>query len=87
MGNFHLDGMDALYHAGIKGKLYRLWFELNQSSIIQIKSGVGMTNTKLIEENVAQGSIGGGILSALNLDDGIHNFFQGSSWYSNEGDK
>ena len=69
------DGMDALYQACITGKLYRLWFELNRSSNIKRITGVGPTNEKTTFENITQGSVGGGLLSALNLDNGVRHFF------------
>jgi hypothetical protein len=39
------DAMAALYEAGVNGKLYRLWFELNRETEIKVKTGVGMTRT------------------------------------------
>ena len=70
--------MDTLFKAGISGKLYRLWFMMNKDSQIKVKTGFGMTETAATGENVAQGSIGGGIVSALNLDKTISAHFYGS---------
>ena len=72
------DAMDSLFEAGITGKLYRLWFMMNKDSQICVKTGFGMTDTAPTGENVAQGSIGGGIISALNLDKTVGGHFKGA---------
>ena len=40
-----LDALNALYEAGIRGKTYRLFFELNKNSKIRIKACVGTSRT------------------------------------------
>ena len=70
--------MDTLYGAGIAGKLYRLWFMLNQNSQIRVKTSFGMTGTAVTGENVTQGSIGGALISALNLSKTMTAYFGGS---------
>ena len=72
------DAMDTLFSAGITGKLYRLWFMLNKDTQIRVKTSFGLTDVAATGENVAQGSIGGGIISALNLDKTIGLHFKGS---------
>ena len=72
------DAMASLYEAGVKGKLYRLWFELNRETEIRVRTGVGTTQVAVVGETVAQGSIGGGLVSSLNLDVEVNNFFEGS---------
>ena len=72
------DAMDSLFSAGVTGKLYRLWFMLNRDSQIRVKTGFGITDTAATGENVAQGSIGGGIISSLNLDKTFGAHFNGS---------
>ena len=72
------DAMASLYEAGVKGKLYRLWFELNKETEIRVRTGVGTTQKAVVGETVAQGSIGGGLLSSLNLDVEVTHFFEGS---------
>ena len=72
------DTMDTLYMAGIHGKLYRLWFELNRDTQIRVKTGVGMSGIKPTGENVAQGSIGGALASSANLDKTLRMYFEGS---------
>jgi hypothetical protein len=60
--------MDTLFGAGIDGKLYRLLFMLNKDTHIRVKTSFRVTDVTANCENVAQVSIGGGIISALNLD-------------------
>ena len=71
------DAMDTLYRAGVRGKLYRLWYMLNKDTQIRVKTSFGLTDTAATGENVAQGSIGGALLSSLNLDKTITSYFSG----------
>ena len=48
------DAMNALYEYGIKGKLYRLIFELNKNNTIKIQTSVGLTEIIECGENVSQ---------------------------------
>ena len=73
------NAMDTLYSAGITGKLYRLWFMLNRDSQIRVKTSFGMTDRAATGENVTQGSIGGALLSALNLSKTLSAYFGGSN--------
>ena len=72
------DSMRSLYSGGINGTLYKLIFELNRNTEIVVKTAFGESEVKPTGENVAQGSIGGGLISALNIDDGISEHFEGS---------
>ena len=72
------DAMDTLYNAGINGKLYRLWFMMNKDTQIRVKTSFGITDVAPTGENVAQGSIGGGLISALNLCKSMTAYFTGS---------
>ena len=73
------DAMDTLFEYGVRGKLYRLWYELNRDAQIKVKTGAGMTDTQVTGEIVAQGSIGGAILSSCNLDKTVTKYFAGST--------
>jgi hypothetical protein len=42
-----------------------------------VKTSFGLTNTAATGENVAQGSIGGALISSLNLDKTITSYFSG----------
>ena len=69
------DAMNSLFECGIRGKEYNLIYELNRQNKIQIKTSVGMSDTFTTGPIVSQGSIGGGLISALNLDYSINKFF------------
>ena len=73
------DAMNALYNYGVKGKEYRLIYELNKENKIQIKTSVGMTESFTTGPTVSQGSIGGGLISAINLDYSMNRFFFNST--------
>ena len=72
------DAMDTLYKCGVRGKLYRLWYELYRDSLIRVKTAAGLSNEKSTGENVTQGSIGGAILSSANLDKTLSAYFAAS---------
>ena len=65
------DGMATLYKCNIPMKLYRLWFLMNRQTKIQIKTGSGLTEFTDVGEIIGQGSSGGAIVSAANLDEGV----------------
>ena len=73
-----IDDMDNLYKSEIKGKLYRLIYELNKNNLIQIKTPVGITDSFKSGENVTQVSVGGGLISSLNLDVPVATYFKES---------
>ena len=81
------DAMDTLYKCGIKGKLYRLWYEMYKDSQIRIKTASGLADIKPTGENVTQGSIGGAILSSANLDKTLCSYFGASDCEISYGDK
>ena len=62
-----------------KETLYRLWYELYRDAQIKGKTGAGMTAVEASGENVAQGSIGGALLSSCNLDNTVTRYFSGST--------
>ena len=70
--------MNTVYKAGIKGKLYRLWYKLNKNTKIGVKTAFGVSKYESVGGTIAQGSFGGAIVSAANLDDGVQTMFQNS---------
>ena len=72
------DGMDSLYNCGVNGKVYRLIYELNRSTMLTISTGCGMTQPRRIGANIAQGSIGGALISSINLDRTVDQHFSRS---------
>ena len=73
------DAMNALYCYRVRGKLYNLIYELNKSSTIQIQTSVGVSDSFEVGPTVAQGSIGGGLISSCNLDYSVNRYFYNSS--------
>ena len=70
--------MDALHQAKVNKKLYRLWFNLNKKTKVQVRTGVGITDKRDIDETLGQGSLGGAIASSLNLSLGFKDYFASS---------
>ena len=73
-----VDAMDALYQAKVNPKNYRVWYKLNQNTIIQVKTGAGLSARGLAGQVTGQGGGGAALASALNLDLGLHSYFRGS---------
>ena len=72
------DGMNSIYNLGIKGKLYRLLYNLNKDTIIKVKTAVGDSNEKETGENIGQGTLEGATISAANIDFTVNEFFKNS---------
>ena len=71
-----VDGLDAIYNSGVKGKLYRLLYMMNKNTIIKVKTGVGMTEEENTGENIGQGTGEGAIISAASIADGVERAFR-----------
>ena len=67
-------------NCGIIGKLYRIIFELNRKTVLRVKTGVGLSESTELGENITQGSIGGALLSTVNLDYTVNNHFKTSNY-------
>ena len=65
-----LDVLSEAYNSALRGKLYRLIFEMNKSSMIKVKTPVGLSHSDSIDLILAQGSGEAGVLSSVNLDSG-----------------
>ena len=65
------DCMDSLYKRGIKGKLYKLIFEMNKTFNIKVKTLVGTSREEKTDPIVAQGSVEAAIISSNNVDVGV----------------
>ena len=62
------DCMDTLYNNGIRGKLYRLIYEMNRETSIKVRTAVGVTSEENTGEGVGQGTLDGAIISACSID-------------------
>ena len=69
------DAMNSLFKIGVRGKEYNLIFEMNKENQVKIKTSVGITESFETGPNVGQGSSGGGLISAINLDYSVNRFF------------
>ena len=72
------DGMNAIYNCGIKGKLYRLIYNMNKDTKIRVRTAVGETDEKETGENIGQGTLEGANISAANIDYSVNIFFKTS---------
>ena len=73
-----VDGLDAVYNSGVKGKLYRLLYLMNKDTIIKVKTGVGISEEEETGENIGQGTGEGAIISAASIADGVDSVFRHS---------
>ena len=69
------DCLGELYRANVKGKLYKLLYELNKDTRIRVRTAVGDSEPREINEGVAQGSMEGSLISSLGLSKGATDFF------------
>ena len=72
------DGMNAIYNCGIKGKLYRLIYNMNKDTKIRVRTAVGETDEIETGENIGQGTLEGANISAANVDYTVNMFFKTS---------
>ena len=72
------DALNALYTAGVKGKAYRLWYKLNLNTRIAVQTGAGLTEECDTGETLGQGTVGGALASALNIDEEVNAHFETS---------
>ena len=73
-----VDGMNSLHNCDIVGKLYRMIFELNRTTNLRVQTGVGISRAIQVGPNITQGSVGGGLISSVNLDHTINQYFSRS---------
>jgi hypothetical protein len=73
-----IDAMNTLAKANINKKCYRVWYRLNENTIIQVKTGAGLSARGLAGPVTGQGGGGAALASSLNLDKGLDTYFRGS---------
>ena len=69
------DAMNTLAQANVNKKCYRVWYKLNEKTVIQVMTGAGLSARGLAGPVTGQGGGGAALASSLNLDKGI---YQGS---------
>ena len=67
-----------MYKSNVRGKLYKLTYELNKNTRIKIRTAVGDSDERNLVENVAQGSLDAAIVSSVGLGKGTEDFFKTS---------
>ena len=72
------DVMGELYKNNLHGKLYRLVYLINKNTRISVQTPVGATKERDTGEGLGQGTVEGAIASAVNLDNGVRDFFKDS---------
>ena len=73
-----IDCLNEVYKYDIKGKLYRLLYALNKNTKFCVQTPVGVTKAIDRGEGVGQGTLEGALISAVNLDSGVQDFFKSS---------
>ena len=68
------DVMGEAYRCGVKGKTYRLLYNMNKENKIKVKTPLGMTDEAETGANLGQGTIEGAVLSAAGLDKGVEDY-------------
>ena len=63
--------MDTLNEIGVNKKNARLFFKLNEGTEVAVETAGGLTNTAFVGDCIGQGTAGGAIVSAANLDQGL----------------
>ena len=66
------DCFNEIYSSNVKGKVYRLLFEMNKNTRIIIQTPVGDTQPKNTGPIVTQGSVEGPVLSSVSIDNGTN---------------
>ena len=73
-----LDGLNEAYKANVKGKLYKLLYELNKDRKIKVRTAVGDSEEVETAEFIGWGSSEGAIVSTINISKGIDDFLHSS---------
>ena len=78
--------MNTLFEAGVDPKMYRVWFNLNKNTVLRFITGSGHSEWAEAGELIGQGTGGGALVSSINLDKGMEEFFEGSGEEINYGE-
>ena len=70
--------LGEMYKLNIRGKLYKLLYELNKDRRISVRTPIGESEQKETKEGISQGSIDAGSRSLVNLRKGVDEFFNSS---------
>ena len=53
--------------AGISGKEYRLWYKLNENAKIGVRTAVGDTGNRRVQNSLGQGMFGSALATYINI--------------------
>ena len=73
-----VDVMDTRNEIWVNKKAARYFFKLNEGTEVVVKTTGGLSNTAFVGDCIGQGTAGGAIVSAANLDQGLKQYFEGS---------
>ena len=51
---------------------------MNKKTVLRVKTGVGLSKSVELGDNITQGSIGGALMSTVNLDYSVNHHFKES---------
>ena len=69
------DVMQTLNDIGVNKKAARVWFKLNEGTEISVKTAAGISETAYVGDCIGQGTAGAALVSQVNLDQGLHQYF------------
>ena len=69
------DVMQTLHNIGVNPKAARVWYKLNEKTEIAVKTASGMTETREVGDCIGQGTAGAALVSQVNLDQGLMEYF------------
>jgi hypothetical protein len=69
------DVMQTLSDIGVNKKAARVWFKLNEGTEISVKTAGGISDTALVGDCIGQGTAGAALVSQVNLDQGLQQYF------------
>ena len=73
-----VDVPDTLKEIGVDEKAAKLFYKLNEGTEVAVKTARGLSETAVVGDCIGQGTAGGAIVSAANLDQGLKQYFDGS---------
>ena len=73
-----IDCLYKLYKNKIRGKLYRLFFIMNEENNIQVMTPLGLTKVAKTGSGLGQGGLDSAFLSGVGLDNGVKEVFKDS---------
>ena len=72
------DVMQTLNDIGVNKKAARVWYKLNEGTEVAVKTAGGVSDTAVVGDCIGQGTAGGALVSQVNLDQGLMQYFKNS---------